>query len=216
MIPQSYVEVTNNNKVHHHTTTQTSLPHYLPNILLVGAQKAGTSAVASWLFDNGICRSLNGKEVHFFDHKEKYKLGSDYYIKQFQHCNKGGLSMDATPNTLIFPEKVYKTYNEVYNASSSTPSHEQSQQLKIIVTLREPISRQLSRYNHMKLLYIKGSTKDWVKEVAYNIYNNSSNNNHTRQVMPFDTYVEKIISDHKTMAKVNQSIPPKSLSHQCM
>jgi len=200
MLPQSNVRVTNENnkdlhkKVHHHTSPQTSLPHYLPNILLVGAQKAGTSAVASWLFNNGICRSLNGKEVHFFDHRDKYKLGNDYYIKQFQHCNKGGLSMDATPNTLIFPEKVHKTYTEVYNVSS-TPSPKQLQQLKIIVILREPISRQLSRYNHMKLLYIKGSSKEWVKEVAYSV-NNSSDQNHTREVMPFDTYVEKIISDH--------------------
>jgi len=206
VMPQSYVEVTNNNKVHHHTP-QTSLPH-LPNILLVGAQKAGTSAVASWLFNNGICRSLNGKEVHFFDHKEKYKLGSDYYIKQFQHCNMGGLSMDATPNTLIFPEKVHKTYTEVYNASS-TPSHEeQLQRLKIIVILREPISRQLSRYNHMKLLYIKGSSKEWVKEVAYNA-NNSSNHNRTREVMPFDTYVEKIISDHNNNGRRSKSKYPK-------
>lgn len=153
VIPQSNIRVTNENKhlhktVHHHKTTpQTSLPHYLPNILLVGAQKAGTSAVASWLFDNGICRSLNGKEVHYFDHKDKYKLGHDYYIKQFQHCNKGRLSMDATPNTLIFPEKVHKTYTE----DNTTASHEQLQQLKIILILREPISRQLSRYNHMKL-----------------------------------------------------------------
>ena len=142
----------------------------------------------------------------FFDHKEKYKLGSDYYIKQFQHCNKGGLSMDATPNTLIFPEKVHKTYTEVYNASS-TPSHElELQQLKIIVILREPISRQLSRYNHMKLLYIKGSTKEWVKEVAYNV-NNRSNQNHTREVMPFDTYVEKIISDHKNNGRSKSKYP---------
>jgi len=193
--------------VHHQTPPQTSLPHYLPSILLVGAQKAGTSAVASWLFDNGICRSLNGKEVHFFDHKDKYKFGRDYYIHQFQHCKKGGLSMDATPNTLIFPEKVHKTYTEVYNASS-TPSHEQLQQLKIIVILREPISRQLSRYNHMKLLYIKGSDKDWVKEVAYN-GKKSSNHNLTREVMPFDTYVEKIISDHNNNVRSSKSKYPK-------
>ena len=110
--------------------------------------------------------------------------------------------MDATPNTLIFPEKVHKTYTEVFNVSS----HEQLQQLKIMVILREPISRQLSRYNHMKLLYIKGSTKDWVKELAYNV-NNSSNNNHTREVMPFDTYVEKIISDHNNNGRSKSKYP---------
>ena len=54
----------------------------LPDILIIGAQKAGTS----WLKEQ--LRAHPGvfmprDEVHFFDHEDKYAKGSEWYADQF-------------------------------------------------------------------------------------------------------------------------------------
>ena len=89
----------------------------LPSVQLIGAQKAGTSAVADWLFgEGGFCRPrvfedephYYSKEVHFFDSERRYNQGVQFYAKRF--CfdaeKMGGeeehLAMDATPDTLAF------------------------------------------------------------------------------------------------------------------
>ena len=90
----------------------------LPNILLIGAQKAGTSAIGGCLLKNGVCRlevfkgelHYYAKEVQFFDQKRRYEQGLEFYAKRYQHCNSSTFAMDATPNTLSFPEHVESVY----------------------------------------------------------------------------------------------------------
>jgi len=132
----------------------------LPTILLAGAQKAGTTALAQWLlappFNKGVCGPVvfEGepahfkKEVQFFDQEERYERGTAFYERRFGHChfsttrNDHGvvLSMDATPNYIRFPQRVFDTYERAGQLGS----------LKIIFSLREPVARDLSWYNHRK------------------------------------------------------------------
>ena len=114
---------------------------------LIGAQKAGTSAIADWLFDyGGFIRPkifdnepyYYNKEVHFFDVDSRYEQGVHFYLKRFQNRRKTK-TLDATPDTLPFAQRVCDTYKAVKQIDS----------LKIIVILREPISRELSLYNHL-------------------------------------------------------------------
>jgi len=130
----------------------------LPSILFLGAQKAGSSSVSSWLFQGGVCRpktfpgepTYYAKEVHFFDKDDRLNQGVEFYAQRFQHCVDEGndLMMDATPDYLTYPEQISDVYN---NAGADALS-----KLKLIVILREPISRELSWYNH-KYFYAHGS-----------------------------------------------------------
>ena len=122
----------------------------LPDVQLIGAQKAGTSALADFLFDEGgFCRplvsdgepSFYSKEVHFFDDEWRYEQGLEFYGKRFRHCGLDCKTMDATPDTLPFAQRVRSTYDAA--------GGDQTKKAKIIVILREPISRELSLYNHL-------------------------------------------------------------------
>ena len=48
--------------------------------------------------------------------------------------------MDATPDYLTYPERIYETYSQVSKNALST--------LKVMLVIREPVSRELSLYNH--------------------------------------------------------------------
>lgn len=125
----------------------------LPSVQLIGAQKAGTSAIADWLFEGGFHRPrvfdhepwYYRKEVHFFDLEWRYNQGVEFYAKRFQTFEASGLdgtlTMDATPDTLPFAERV----RSIYEAAGGN----QEKTLKIIVILREPVARELSLYNHL-------------------------------------------------------------------
>mmetsp|Transcript_36446 Transcript_36446/g.109470 ORF Transcript_36446/g.109470 Transcript_36446/m.109470 type:complete len:439 (-) Transcript_36446:389-1705(-) len=133
----------------------------LPNILLIGAQKGGTSALARWLFSHGVCRPIpfpgenagyHRKEAHYFDIDSRYEQGIKFYAKRFYHCSDATYEMDATPAYLAYPERVRKTYDEAGN--------NQAESLKIVVILREPVARDLSAYNHKASLFKDQSTKN--------------------------------------------------------
>jgi hypothetical protein len=155
----------------------------LPNILLIGAQKAGTTAIGSWLFENGVCRPevfkgefyVYDHEVQFFDQKDRYEQGLEFYAKRYQHCNSSTFAMDATPNTLSFPENV----ESVYRAAGG----DHLKNVKVIVLLREPVSRELSLYSHKVHDYLQ--TKDqtqWYSDVS----------KEDGSVMPFNEYFDVV------------------------
>jgi hypothetical protein len=135
--------------------------------LLIGAQKAGTTAIAKWLFENGVCRPevfkgelyYSKKEVQFFDQKHRYEQGLEFYAKRFQHCKSSTFATDATPNTPSFPEHM----ETVYRAAGG----DHLKNVKVIVMLREPISRELSLYNHKvyESLPTKNQTQ-WYSDVS--------------------------------------------------
>jgi len=123
----------------------------LPNILFLGAQKAGSSSLANWLFEGGICHAKSfpgepsyfAKEAHFFDKDDRFGQGVKFYARRFQHCLESGNTefiMDATPDYLTYPERIFEFYFKIEADALS--------KLKLMVVLREPISRELSLCNH--------------------------------------------------------------------
>jgi hypothetical protein len=125
----------------------------LPCVQLIGVQKAGTSSIADWLFDHGGFRrprivdagepSYYTKEVHFFDDGRRYHQGVPFYAERFRRdvSSDSALTMDATPDTFQFASRVRQTYDAAQG--------DQAENLKIMVILREPVSRELSLYNHL-------------------------------------------------------------------
>jgi len=144
----------------------------LPNILLIGVQKGGSTAISQYLFSQGVCGGETfpdkygepnwySKEMHFFNDPLRFKRGLDFYEEHYQHCvnnlegNKNKpFIMDATPGYFLVPKKVFEVYKNKPN-------------LKIIVSLREPMSRELSLYNHKADLYRKGSNMSMAHGIAH-------------------------------------------------
>ena len=120
----------------------------LPTVQLIGAQKAGTSAVADWLFGKFYRPqvfesepSYYSKEVHYFDINSRYEQGVEFYASRWENASDRSFTLDATPDTLTFAERV----RSVYEAAGGN----QADTVKMILILREPISRELSLYNHL-------------------------------------------------------------------
>jgi len=134
------------------------LQRALPNLFLAGVQKSGTTAISVFLEQQGmVCESevfegepgsfYSKKEIQFFNSEPRYELGPTFYAKHYQHClrrSKHGdvpYIMDGTPNTQLVPERVHDFYSKY-----ATP--QQMKDLKIIFSVREPVSREMSWYNH--------------------------------------------------------------------
>mmetsp|Transcript_13387 Transcript_13387/g.36915 ORF Transcript_13387/g.36915 Transcript_13387/m.36915 type:complete len:736 (-) Transcript_13387:113-2320(-) len=120
----------------------------IPNILIAGTQKAGTTTLAYYLmkYARHLCYSdprraimENGKESHFFDKADPG--GVDDLLDLYKHCNASSdILIDATPNTMVVPQRVHDIYQR----------HGRGPPDKIIFTLREPVSREISWYNHRR------------------------------------------------------------------
>ena len=136
------------------------IPVGVPNVLLAGTQKAGTSAVAGWLFSaHGVCSAQTfadeeywmAKEVHFFDLEQRFEQGAAFYLRRFEHCNSFDFIMDATPEYAMYAFRIGNFYRELGNNYSvaNTPLDGFIPGLKVMMILREPVSRELSWYNNM-------------------------------------------------------------------
>ena len=113
---------------------------YRPRLgfVIAGVQKAGTSALGSFLYQHPeICMSVP-KEVHLFDAPDYSGDWTpaqidDRYRPCFAHCDEGTLRGEATPIYVFLPEIAaeLKRYNP---------------DLKLIVLLRDPVERAISHY----------------------------------------------------------------------
>lgn len=98
----------------------------LPNVLLIGGQKSGTTALAEYLFATmGVCgpRRFPGepehfaKEGQFFDQNERYSKGTAFWATRFEHCreDREGKGDDVSGRGVIFDSGALngtKTTNE--------------------------------------------------------------------------------------------------------
>lgn len=155
----------------HHETRIYSDPTHLPNVLLAGAPKSGTTATAHYLTNHSIvCVSqTNGqyqKEPHYFDKNEYYQKYR--YEQWFSHCPKNALKLDATPNNIWYARRIYQYYQDVIP-------------VKILFLLREPVARELSWYHHMvRLIESDDRSAEWARKL---LVVPDSDLNHTKTLM---------------------------------
>lgn len=104
----------------------------LPNFIVVGAMKAGTSAFLTDLNEHPeVC--VADKELHFFNRDERYSGGLEFYRQFFKKCNTPAVG-EKTP-----------TYS--YHPLVAERMHLLLPKVKLIWILREPVSRAYSHYN---------------------------------------------------------------------
>ncbi len=110
----------------------------LPDWLLVGAMKAGTTSLVALLRTHPDLWIPPGKEVGFFDRDARYRRGLDWYARQFRRCPAGAAPGDATTAYLVVPAAAGRIA-EVLPAS-----------VPLLVLLRDPVDRAYSHYWNLR------------------------------------------------------------------
>jgi hypothetical protein len=121
----------------------TSFARPLPDFLIVGAQKAGTTALYAYLLRHRAIVGPSWKEVSFFD--RHFARGADWYRGQF-------------PNTLRL-RRIQRRTGVTPLAGEASPSYlfhpfapqrvaELLPDVRLIALVRDPVDRALSHYQH--------------------------------------------------------------------
>ena len=113
----------------------TSALRPLPDFLIIGAQKAGTTALYAYLREHPQITGPSWKEVSFFD--RHYARGEAWYRGNFPNTlrARGGLVGEASPSYLfhpLAPERVAALVPEA----------------KLVALVRDPVDRAFSHYQH--------------------------------------------------------------------
>ena len=127
----------------------------LPDFLLVGAAKSATSSLHFYLDQHPRIKMASQKESWFFsffknptEYNSPGKLSNmvtelDGYLQLFDGAKADQLLGDACPSYLY-------TYKDTINNIQLLYSKEELARLKIIISLREPVSRAFSQYYTFK------------------------------------------------------------------
>jgi hypothetical protein len=115
----------------------------LPDLIVIGAQKAGTSSVYAGLKGHPAIGVAKRSEVEFFSQEVRYARGLDYYAAHFDH---------------VSPEKLTAEVSPGYLYSSNTPRRlrEAIPNVKLCVSLRDPVDRAFSAW---RMQISKGSER---------------------------------------------------------
>lgn len=111
------------------------------DFVVIGAQKAGTTALFDHLSDDPRLNLSTVKETHFFDDESVDWAAPDYaiYHRHFDQT-RPGLKGEATPIYIFWPDSLERLAN--YNA-----------QAKLILMLRDPVKR---AFSHWQMEYARG------------------------------------------------------------
>jgi hypothetical protein len=117
---------------------------HLPTTVIVGAQKAGTTQLYAYLVTHPRCFEAAKKEVAYFSKHPKRSVA--WYRSRFPLAFRvnwrRGHVMEASPSYLPMPSAV----RQLKQVLPKT---------RIIVLLRDPVSRAFSHYQHRKTRYLE-------------------------------------------------------------
>jgi hypothetical protein len=131
----------------------------LPNVIIAGAPKCGTSSLYFWLAAHPEACASKVKETFFFaDEVSRFNKGLNHiengleaYSRHFTHCKEAKVTFEATA-----PYIYFNTALEQIPQLSTKP--------KVIFVLREPAARAYSKFkfNKYKLQNFEGSFEEYV------------------------------------------------------
>jgi len=122
---------------------RTSYSRVLPGLIIIGAQKAGTTSLFYYLSQNPQLIPSTKKEIHYFDggldpDRDDFLRGEAWYKAHFPQKNEiraSNLTFEATPSYLFHPQVPKRIYDLLPN-------------VKMIALLRNPTERAISQYFH--------------------------------------------------------------------
>jgi hypothetical protein len=105
----------------------------LPDFVIIGAQKAGTTSLYAGLVAHPDVRRAFRKEVHFFDTTHYPRMG--WYRRHFPIDRGDAITGESSPYYLFHPAAPARMAAVLSNVS-------------IIAILRDPVARAISEYHH--------------------------------------------------------------------
>ena len=108
--------------------------HVLPQFIIVGAQRSGTTTLYKWMIQHPQIRPGTEKEIRFFD--RNFRNGVNWYRLHFPTRRKFGsdrVTGEATPYYLFHPRAAARIKQVVPD-------------VKLIALLRNPVDRAVSHY----------------------------------------------------------------------
>lgn len=106
----------------------------LPNFLICGAQKSGTTALRIYLSQHPEIFMVD-RELHFFDCDENFRKGVGWYERFFEDCGGEKAVGEKTPDYLYPLDAAERIYNVV-------------PEVKLVFLFRNPVGRAYSHYWH--------------------------------------------------------------------
>jgi Sulfotransferase domain len=107
----------------------------LPDFLIVGAMRSGTSSLSRYLAEHPAVYVAPRKELHFFDEPDHFQLGVEWYASHFSAAPRGALLGEATQTYMYLP-------NALERIKQTLPG------CRAIALLRDPVDRAYSHYWH--------------------------------------------------------------------
>jgi hypothetical protein len=126
----------------------------MPDFLIVGTQKAATTSLHYYLGQHPDLIGSRPKEVCFFDRDENFSKGLEWYKKNFP--NTKNLLSDRFKYFDSTPEYMYRSYvpGRIHSINPST---------KVIMLLRDPVSRAFSAWNMYKAFVNRKSIPEVIR-----------------------------------------------------
>ncbi len=107
----------------------------LPNVILIGAQKSGSTTLYDWLSQHPNIYGPKGmKEYNYFSDEENLKLGENWFSKSFKGHKKQKIIIHGYVNYIYYAKQA--AFN-IYNFNKD---------IKLILILRNPVDRCYSAY----------------------------------------------------------------------
>lgn len=139
------------------STAKTTAKGRLPNLIIIGAQKCGTTSLHYYLGLHPQVFMSKEKELDFFVGKHSWDRGLEWYksnfVGQAKIYGESSPSYASYPLTIAVPERMHSLVPEA----------------RLIYTLRDPIDRIISQYLHT---YAIGREQRGLEEALSDLSNN--------------------------------------------
>ena len=161
----------------------------LPNLLIVGAAKSGTTSLHNYLNQHPSVFMCSPKEPHFLINNEigeqripKGVLNVEDYKFLFKGASAIKYRGESSVMYLSFPEFAIKNINKYL-----------SKNVKIIIMLRNPVERAYSGYQHVKRYNLMESLSfEKALDQSENRYQNISNMTPASRYLELGMYFEQV------------------------
>jgi len=161
----------------------------LPNLLIVGAAKSGTTSLHNYLNQHPSVFMCSPKEPHFLINNEigEQRIPKGVLnVEDYKFLFKGASAMkyrgESSVMYLSFPEFAIKNINKYL-----------SKNVKIIIMLRNPVERAYSGYQHVKRYNLMESLSfEKALDQSENRYQNISNMTPASRYLELGMYFEQV------------------------
>lgn len=132
------------------------VPRPTPSYIILGAQKAGTTSLYSYINEHPWVFQARRRETHCLDwrwndhlktQKKQLKYCEEFFFTEDMRTRPSCLTGDSTPSYLLDSRRVIPRLKRVFGWShSDNQSYDKSMRMKFFVMMRDPVRRAASHY----------------------------------------------------------------------